>query len=131
MVVSTEWVAEIHGARCRRLEVRLEAQRPLLLSAVEANVPESGRRTLARARSGRVGSRTPGSQQEQHAQRRATRRLFTSSAEAEDHDSAEADDEDSAESGAPPDLEAGMHELHAELGKDWILRFLSRATTLR
>jgi hypothetical protein len=83
------------------------------------------------ARSGRVGSRTPGSQQEQHAQGRATRRLFTSSAEAEDHDSAEADDEDSAESGAPPDLEAGMHELHAELGKDWILRFLSRATTLR
>jgi hypothetical protein len=45
------------------------------------------------------------------------------SAEADDEDSAEADDEDSAESEAPPDFEADMHELQAELGEDWILRF--------
>ncbi len=61
------------------------------------------------------------------------------SAEAEDQDSAEADDEDddedsaeaddedddedSAESEASPDFEADMHELQAELGEDWILRF--------
>ena len=38
-------------------------------------------------------------------------------------DDAEADDEDSAESEAPPDFEADMHELQAELGEDWILRF--------
>jgi hypothetical protein len=52
-------------------------------------------------------------------------------AEAEDeyddeHD-AQADDEpdvrDDAERKAPPDLEADMHELQAELGEDWILRF--------
>jgi nucleoid-associated protein YgaU len=45
------------------------------------------------------------------------------SAGADDEDSAEADDEDSAESEAPPDFEADMHELQAELGEDWILRF--------
>ena len=44
------------------------------------------------------------------------------SAEADD-DSAEADDEDSAENGQSPDFEADMHELQAELGEDWILRF--------
>jgi hypothetical protein len=38
-------------------------------------------------------------------------------------DDAEADDEDSAESEAPPDFEADMHELQAELGDDWVLRF--------
>ena len=53
---------------------------------------------------------------------------------AEDEHSAEADDEHSeaddehsaeseAESEAPPDIEADMHELQAELGEDWILRF--------
>ena len=36
---------------------------------------------------------------------------------------AEADEEHSAESEAPPDFEADMHELQAELGEDWILRF--------
>jgi hypothetical protein len=45
------------------------------------------------------------------------------SAEADDEHSAEADDEHSAESEAPPDFEAEMHELQAELGEDWILRF--------
>src|SRR5215217_3570717 len=45
------------------------------------------------------------------------------SAEAEDEDSAEAENEDSAESEAQPDFEADMHELQAELGEDWILRF--------
>jgi hypothetical protein len=45
------------------------------------------------------------------------------SAEAEDEDSAEAEDEPSAESEASPDFEADMHELQAELGEDWILRF--------
>ena len=44
------------------------------------------------------------------------------SAEAEDEPSAEADDEDSAEP-EPPDFEADMRELQAELGEDWILRF--------
>jgi hypothetical protein len=36
---------------------------------------------------------------------------------------AEAEDGPSAESEAPPDFEADMHELQAELGDDWILRF--------
>jgi hypothetical protein len=45
------------------------------------------------------------------------------SAEADDEPSAEADDEPSAESEAPPDFEADMHELQAQLGEDWILRF--------
>jgi hypothetical protein len=36
---------------------------------------------------------------------------------------AEAGDEHSAESEPPPDFEADMHELQAELGEDWILRF--------
>jgi hypothetical protein len=45
------------------------------------------------------------------------------SAEADDEPSAEADDEHGAESEAPPDFEADMHELQAELGEDWILRF--------
>ena len=45
-----------------------------------------------------------------------------SSAEA-DEASAEADDDDSAENGEAPDFEADMHELQAELGEDWILRF--------
>ena len=45
------------------------------------------------------------------------------SAETDDEHSAEADDEHSAESEAPPDFEADMHELQAELGEDWILRF--------
>jgi hypothetical protein len=40
-----------------------------------------------------------------------------------DEPSAEGKDEPSAESEAPPDLEADMHELQAELGEDWILRF--------
>jgi hypothetical protein len=44
-------------------------------------------------------------------------------AEAEDEHSADADDEHRAESAAPPDFEADMHELQAELGEDWILRF--------
>ena len=44
-------------------------------------------------------------------------------AEADDEHSAEADDEHSAESEAAPDFEADMHELQAELGEDWILRF--------
>jgi hypothetical protein len=45
------------------------------------------------------------------------------SAEADDEPSAEADDEPSAEGEAPPDFEADMHELQAQLGEDWILRF--------
>jgi hypothetical protein len=45
------------------------------------------------------------------------------STEADDEQSAEADDEQSAESEAPPDFEADMHELQAELGERWILRF--------
>jgi hypothetical protein len=44
-------------------------------------------------------------------------------AEADDEPNAEADDEPNAESEAPPDLEADMHELQAQLGEDWILRF--------
>jgi hypothetical protein len=36
---------------------------------------------------------------------------------------AEGDDEQSAGSEAAPDFEADMHELQAELGEDWILRF--------
>ena len=44
-------------------------------------------------------------------------------AEADDEPTAEADDEPSAESEAPPDFEADMHELQAQLGEDWILRF--------
>jgi hypothetical protein len=43
--------------------------------------------------------------------------------EVDDEHSTEADDEHSAESEAPPDFEAEMHELQAELGEDWILRF--------
>ena len=39
---------------------------------------------------------------------------------AEDEDDAGAGDEDN---GAAPDFEADMHELQAELGEDWILRF--------
>ena len=41
----------------------------------------------------------------------------------DDESSAEADDEPSADSEAPPDFEADMHELQAQLGEDWILRF--------
>ena len=48
------------------------------------------------------------------------------SAEADDEPGAEADDEHSAESEAPPDFEADMHELQAQLGEDWILRFSVR-----
>jgi hypothetical protein len=44
-------------------------------------------------------------------------------ADKRDEPSAEADDEPSAESEAPPDFEADMHELQADLGEDWILRF--------
>jgi hypothetical protein len=40
-----------------------------------------------------------------------------------DEEHAEVDDEQSSESEAPPDFEADMHELQAELGEDWILRF--------
>jgi hypothetical protein len=36
---------------------------------------------------------------------------------------ADGEDEQSSESEAPPDFEADMHELQAELGEDWILRF--------
>ena len=43
--------------------------------------------------------------------------------EADDEPSAETDDEESAESEAPPDFEADMRELQAELGEHWILRF--------
>jgi hypothetical protein len=46
-----------------------------------------------------------------------------SDAEDEDESSAEADDEPSAESDEPSDFEADMHDLQAELGEDWILRF--------
>ena len=37
--------------------------------------------------------------------------------------SAEADGGEAAEHEAPPDFEADMRELQAELGEDWILRF--------
>ena len=57
------------------------------------------------------------------AQRRGRRADDEPSAEADDEPSAEADDEPSAESEAPPDFEADMHELQAQLGEDWILRF--------
>jgi hypothetical protein len=43
--------------------------------------------------------------------------------EGEDEPSAEGEDEESAESEPPPDFEADMRELQAELGEDWILRF--------
>jgi len=36
---------------------------------------------------------------------------------------AEGEDEQSAKSETPPDFEADMRELQAELGEDWILRF--------
>jgi hypothetical protein len=36
---------------------------------------------------------------------------------------AQREDEPGAESEAAPDFEADMHELQAELGEDWILRF--------
>jgi hypothetical protein len=39
---------------------------------------------------------------------------------------AEREDEHSAESEAPPDFEADMRELQADLGEDWILRFSVR-----
>jgi hypothetical protein len=45
------------------------------------------------------------------------------SADADDEPGAEADEEASAEGEAPPDFEDEMHELQAELGEDWILRF--------
>ena len=45
-----------------------------------------------------------------------------SSAEGDDESSADADDEQGAD-GEAPDFEADMHELQAELGEDWILRF--------
>jgi hypothetical protein len=44
-------------------------------------------------------------------------------AEGDEEGSAEADDEPSAESEEPSDFEADMHDLQAELGEDWILRF--------
>jgi hypothetical protein len=40
--------------------------------------------------------------------------------------SAEAEDEPTGESEPPADFEADMHELQAELGPDWILRFSVR-----
>jgi hypothetical protein len=43
--------------------------------------------------------------------------------EDDDEDGAEVEDEPSAEGKAPPDFEADMHELQAELGEDWIVRF--------
>ena len=43
--------------------------------------------------------------------------------EAEDEDSAEADDEQSAEVEAQIAFEDEMHELQANLGEDWIVRF--------
>ena len=43
--------------------------------------------------------------------------------EAEDQFDDEDDDEPGAEGKAPPDFEADMHELQAELGEDWIVRF--------
>jgi hypothetical protein len=45
------------------------------------------------------------------------------SGEADDQPSGEADDESSDDSETPPDFEDEMHELQAELGDDWILRF--------
>jgi hypothetical protein len=44
-------------------------------------------------------------------------------AEEDDDSSAEVEDEPGAEGKPPPDFEADMHELQAELGDDWILRF--------
>jgi len=43
--------------------------------------------------------------------------------EEDDDDRAQVEDEPRAEDKAPPDFEADMHELQAELGEDWILRF--------
>jgi hypothetical protein len=45
------------------------------------------------------------------------------SAEGGAQPSAEADDQPTAESEPAPDFEADMHDLQAELGEDWILRF--------
>ena len=45
------------------------------------------------------------------------------SAEAGDEGDAQAEDEEGAESEAPPDFEADMRDLQAELGEDWILSF--------
>jgi hypothetical protein len=44
-------------------------------------------------------------------------------ADEDDDSSAEVEDEPDAEGEAPPDFEADMRELQAELGEDWILRF--------
>jgi hypothetical protein len=44
-------------------------------------------------------------------------------AEEDGDDSAQVDDEPRADDKAPPDFEADMRELQAELGEDWILRF--------
>jgi hypothetical protein len=64
------------------------------------------------------------------AEDEATAEADEPTAEAEDEASAEADeeagepdDDGSATSEAAPDFEADMHELQAELGEDWILRF--------
>jgi len=43
--------------------------------------------------------------------------------DADDEPSAEADDEPSDDGEASSDFEADMHDLQAELGEDWILRF--------
>jgi hypothetical protein len=40
-----------------------------------------------------------------------------------DEPNAEAEDEQSADGEGPPDFEAEMYDLQAELGEDWILRF--------
>lgn len=47
----------------------------------------------------------------------------TGDAEADDERSDDEDDEDSTGSDAQADFEADMHDLQAELGEDWILRF--------
>jgi hypothetical protein len=44
-------------------------------------------------------------------------------AEADEEPSAEADEDDSGDGDAAADFEADMHDLQAELGEDWILRF--------
>ena len=43
--------------------------------------------------------------------------------EAEDESEGREDDEPDAQAKAPPDFEADMHDLQAELGEDWIVRF--------
>ena len=51
------------------------------------------------------------------------RRADEPTTEPDDELGAEPDDEPIAENDTPPDFEAALHELQAELGEDWILYY--------